>query len=199
MSQIDMVFEYWFGEKESAMSRIEELNRFWFMGGEEIDSEIREKFENLHSRAVSGDLDGWAETPRGRLALIIILDQFSRNLFRDRPEAFANDDRAQAIALEGLHLEMDEQLFSLGKVFFYMPLEHAENMDLQNKSVELFTKLRDDSPEPYREHFENYLDFAIKHREVIEKFGRFPGTNAALGRKSTPEEEAYLKETGSNF
>lgn len=159
--------------------------RQWFVGGgAELDELIRKRFGSLLEDAKRGALDEWAESPRGRLALIIVLDQFSRNACRGLPEAFAADAKAQQLAREGIEAGMDKPLNMAERHFFYMPLMHAEDAELQRLSIEKFTALRDDA--------ESLLDFAKDHCSIVERFGRFPYRNSALGRSATPEEDEYL-------
>src|SRR5690606_17045287 len=142
--------------------------------------------------AGAGRLDGWARSPRGRLALIIVLDQLSRNIHRDSAAAFASDARAQALCMEGLERGDDRELAPLERWFFYMPLEHAESLELQERSVREFERLAAEAPAELQSALEAALDYARRHRDVIARFGRFPHRNTVLGRDSTPEEQAYL-------
>jgi uncharacterized protein (DUF924 family) len=144
------------------------------------------RFQELTEQGASGALDHWASDPEGRLALIIVLDQFSRNIHRGTARAFALDGKAQALAAEGIKAGMDETLTFAQRHFFYMPLMHAEDSTLQALSVERFTALSE---------LANYiLGFAKAHRDEFERFGRFPGRNKALGRADTAEEARYLAE-----
>src|SRR5690606_32287203 len=139
------------------------------------------------------------ETPQGRLALIILLDQFPRNMYRETPQAFAFDAKARALTLEGLQAGDDQALRPIERVFFYLPLEHAEDLALQHRCVELFETLAASLPEETRKSFDGFTDFARKHRVIVERFGRFPHRNAILGRESTDEEIAFLRTPGSSF
>jgi uncharacterized protein (DUF924 family) len=170
------VIDYWFRELTP---------RQWFMeGGPELDGCVRARFGALVDAARRGALDHWAASPRGRLALIIVLDQFPRHVFRGLPEAYAGDTRAQALAAEGIEARMDVQLTLSERQFFYLPLMHAENRDLQALSLERFEALREDA--------EAMLRFASGHRRIVYRFGRFPHRNRILGRASSLEEEAFL-------
>lgn len=170
------VIDFWFRELTP---------RQWFtQGGPELDALVRGRFGPLVEQARRGAKDHWAASPRGRLALIIVLDQFPRHVFRGAPEAYLSDAKAQALACEGIEAGADEQLTVAERQFFYLPLMHAEDPALQARSVERFTALRND--------VENVLGFALGHRDVVVRFGRFPHRNAVLGRVSTAEEAAFL-------
>ncbi len=147
--------------------------------------------------AATGELNEWLATARGRLALIILTDQFPRNIYRDTARAFSCDSKALAWCLEGLHGRSDRELRPIERVFFYLPLEHAESREHQAKSVECFTELAASVPMEQRSTFEEYLDFAMRHRDIIDRFGRFPHRNNILRRESTAEELAFLTQSGS--
>lgn len=159
--------------------------RFWFAKDEAFDGRCR-AFEGEHHAAARGELAAWEADPEDALALLILLDQIPRNIFRKSSHAFATDGLAQAIASRALERGFDAATDSVLRFFFYMPFEHAEDAAAQEKSVTLFTQLGD--PE--------YLKFAVLHRDIIARFGRFPHRNASLGRRSTPEEVAFLSDGG---
>jgi len=185
------VLDFWFAEANAAR---------WFVTDAAFDEEIREHFGHSVEAAADGRLDGcWAETPSGWLALLILLDQFPRNLYRGDPRAWAQDVKAQRAVLSGIARGDDRRLPPLRRVFAYMPLEHAENMDLQQLAVEQFGALCLEAPQEQRERFEGYFEYARRHREVIARFGRFPHRNAALGRSSTQEEMLYLAQADAGF
>lgn len=170
----DEVLDFWFRELTP---------QDWFEAAERLDPLVTERFRELHAEASRGALDGWAETPRGRLALILVLDQFSRHIHRGSAGAFATDEKAQRLAIDGIASKMDEALCFSQRQFFYMPLMHAEDPAVQAISVERFEALRDFA--------EELLGFATGHSAEIARFGRFPARNPALGRKSTPAEANY--------
>jgi len=184
------VLDFWFAEANAA---------HWFAADDAFDARIRERFGSAVQAAADGRLDDWARTPSGWLALLILLDQFPRNLYRDDPRAWAADAGAQRVALSGLARDDDRQLPAVQRVFAYLPLEHAEDPALQRRSVALFEALLAEAVAEQRRPFEDYLDYARRHREVIARFGRFPHRNAALGRPSTPEELHYLAQPGAGF
>jgi uncharacterized protein (DUF924 family) len=180
------VLDFWFGD--AGKSRPE-----WFRKDPAFDSEIRSRFGALHAEAAAGGLAGWESAPRSALALLIVLDQFSRNLFRGDARAFAQDARAQRVADKVLERGWHRELQPLERQFLYLPFEHAEDLARQDRSVALFEELQA-SP-----GMEGIARWAVKHREVIQRFGRFPHRNKALGRISTPEEEAFILTPGSGF
>lgn len=176
----ETVLEFWFDPATKPQ---------WFKPPASFDRTVAERLGPLYAKAMAGELDGWAATARGLLALVILLDQVPRNLHRGSAEAYAGDAKALALARLGIDQGLDAGFDEDQKLFLYLPLEHAENLADQERSVALFRALG--NPQ--------YLDYAIRHRDVIERFGRFPHRNAILGRESTPEELAFLEEPGSSF
>lgn len=193
------VLRFWFGPEGPEGPVPEDVRQRWWSGDPRFDEQIRTRFGHDLEQAGRGDLDGWASTARGRLALVIMLDQFTRNAFRLTPRAFAWDPKAQALTDEGLRLGHDRELPPLGRVFLYMPLEHAEDLASQERCVAAFERLHEEAPEDLKEACALYLDFARRHRDVIQRFGRFPHRNRVLGRPTTPEEAEFLKTPGSSF
>jgi len=194
IDRIEKILEFWFGTFPNAWTGDESRYDMWFNNGAAYDSEIFSAFGTDYFRAVKGELDSWTESARGRLALIILLDQFSRHIHRGAAESFAQDEKSQQLCIEGISAGDDLNLHPVERSFFYLPLEHAEDMQRQNLSIEAFTRLIQDVPEQYRKPFEGSLEWAEKHRYVIEQFGRFPELNEILGRESTQEEIAFMKE-----
>lgn len=184
------VLDFWFAEDAASC---------WFGGDAAFDAQIRERFGEVADAAAAGRLDDWASTPSGWLALLIALDQFSRNLHRNGPRAWAQDARALPLALAGIERGDDQRLLPLQRVFAYLPLEHAEDLACQDRSVALFESLCEQVPADERDRYAGFLDYARKHREVIARFGRFPHRNTALGRESTPAEQDYLATPGAGF
>jgi uncharacterized protein (DUF924 family) len=186
------VLDFWFGvpgEPEYGAHR-----RAWFAKEPAFDRAVQERFAPLYQAAAAGELDGWGETPAGALALVVTLDQFPHHLFRDTARAYATDGQALAAAWRALERGFDRQLLPVQRVFLYLPFEHAEDLALQDQAVALFEALAAESP-----GFGEYLDYARKHREVVARFGRFPHRNEALGRVSSADEEAFLRQPGSRF
>jgi uncharacterized protein (DUF924 family) len=161
----------------------------WFKKSETLDEQIRKRFAAVHAPASRGELWKWRENPFGRLAEIIILDQFSRNIYRDKPQAFASDTMALILAQETIYHKLDRELTAEQKMFVYMPFMHSESRSIHEQAVELF-----DGP-----GMEKNLEFELKHKEIIDRFGRYPHRNTILGRESTPEEIEFLKNPGSSF
>jgi len=164
----------------------------WFRNGAAYDGEIFINFGVDYDKAVNGELDHWIDSYRGRLALIILLDQFSRHIHRGTAQAFAQDEKAQALCIDGLGAGDDARCHAVERSFFYLPLQHAEDIDKQNLSVRAYTQLVKDVPAQYRKPFEVTLSFAKSHHYVIEKFGRFPELNEILDRESTAEELEFI-------
>jgi len=187
----DAVLQYWFGPRDS--DQWGTMRSLWFAGGEAADTEIRTRFGALHGPACAGELDGWTTSAEGSLALLLVLDQFSRNLHRGSARAFEADAKAVAIANEAIARGFDEQVLPLQRWFFYLPFEHAEDLDAQRRAVALFSALPDDADRQMG------VDYAKRHLAVIERFGRFPHRNARLGRSSTADEAQWLAEGGENF
>ncbi|MTI18390.1 DUF924 domain-containing protein [Rhodobacteraceae bacterium RKSG542] len=158
----------------------------WFMGGEAFDNEIREKFEADVEAAAAGEYDHWQESPHGTLALLILLDQFTRNIYRGTAKAFEQDKKAQQIALAALERKDHHAYPAMAKTFFFLPFEHAEDMDMQSLSCDLFRQYTD----------QDAYHYALVHMDVIRRFGRFPHRNKFLGRTSTPAEEEFLASGG---
>ncbi len=188
---VEKVLNFWFGHPQKeyyGQSRKE-----WFIKNEAFDRVVKAQLFELYQQAANHQLESWQNTPEGGLALLILLDQVPRNLFRGQPQAFATDEKARAIAHFALQQGYDRQLLPVQRWFIYLPLEHSEDLEDQNKSVDLFQQLPDD-PENQKT-----LDYAIKHRDVIARFGRFPHRNKILGRESTPAEKEFLQQPGSSF
>jgi uncharacterized protein (DUF924 family) len=197
--QVKEILEYWFGNLNSAEDYPTVKAPIWFGGGEAIDNDIRTRFGELVISATKNELDTWKETPRGRLALIILVDQFTRNIFRGTPQAFEYDHIAQELTMEGLVKGDDQALYPVERAFFYLPLEHAENMELQEISVERFHSILADAPAEHIARFKSFEAYAWSHYDIIAKFGRFPHRNKILSRESTVEEIEFLKGPNSSF
>ena len=191
-ARIDAILAFWFQEKELTAPQIDGRMDVWFGEDAVLDEEIRANFSGDVEEASAGRLDHWAHTPRGRLALIILLDQFRRNIHRGTPEAYAEDRRALKLCVEGAMEKKDKGLPPIQRVFFYMPLQHAESRKVQTKSVAIYAKLADAVSPTLTETFMTIAQFAELHHDIVQQFGRFPHRNAVLDRANTPEEEEYL-------
>lgn len=181
------ILNYWF---DSGPGR--DRLAIWFGGGKETDDEIKERFGDDVEAALIGQLDDWSKSPRGRLALILLLDQFTRNIYRDSPRKFLGDHAAQRQVIKALAKGEDLLLKPYERAFLYMPLQHAENADLQARGVAAFERLAKDVPRSERPAFETFLEHARDHAAIVERFGRFPDRNKIRGRTSTPDEERFL-------
>jgi len=190
--QAAAVLAFWFGEPGS--SEREAYRDLWFRKSEITDRAIAAQFGPLIERALRGELEDFAGSPRSALAHVIVLDQFTRNVFRDTPRAFAGDARALQAARAMVGSRQDEALPAFQRAFVYLPFEHAEGIEMQHEGARLYTRLAALDREQA-----SGLDYAERHRAIIERFGRFPHRNRILGRQSTPEEIEFLKTSGSGF
>ena len=194
------ILDFWLGDGMDMASGwpTQDLNKRWFQGGVALDQEIKTRFGERVVQAINGELQDWAEQLASRLALIILLDQFTRNMLRASAQAFEGDARAQRLVLQTLQRHEDTQLPWVGRLFMYMPLMHAETLALQEESVARFSSLLAEAPARLKPKLQGNLDFAHQHHDIIEKFGRFPYRNAVLGRASTAQELDFLR-TGQRF
>lgn len=176
------ILHFWFEETPPAL---------WFQKNEDFDSRIRKRFMPVYRLAAEGVCDAWRDDAHGCLALCIVLDQFPRNMFRGKPDAFATDAKALGIARFAVGRGFDQTLSATHRRFLYLPFEHSEDMADQERSVALFKSMRTEDPLAY--------DYALRHYDVIARYGRFPHRNAILGRQNTPEEDEYLAQPGAGF
>jgi uncharacterized protein (DUF924 family) len=199
MDEARAVREYWFGAAPLGAAALEERMEFWFgSAAARHDEEIGARFGGLLARAAAGELAGWADGPRRRLSLILVLDQFPRHMFRGTARAFDYDEQALALALTGMQSGADGALDFAERLFFYMPLQHAESPEAQDESVAAFRRLLGEVPPELSALYARSLRSAEQHRAIVERFGRFPHRNAMLGRTSTPAEVQWLGE-GADF
>jgi uncharacterized protein (DUF924 family) len=199
VEQAESILEYWFGTEADDVVAAKQHADLWWKKNPEVDKEIGERFGSLLEAAVNGSLNDWLADTRGRLAMIILADQFSRNIYRGTPRSFASDSFARAWCMAGLEIGADRMLRPIERVFFYLPMEHSESLDDQYRSVTLCKELAESVPEAHRELFDGYLNYAVRHCEIVERFGRFPHRNALLGRRPTNDEQAYLEAGGDHF
>jgi uncharacterized protein (DUF924 family) len=196
MEKICEILQFWFGnDPEKPGSKAEQ----WWKKDPEFDAAIRQRFGEERRRAVEGTLETWKDSPRGTLAWIILLDQFSRNLFRDDPEAFAHDALSREACKQGMEKGFDRQLGFNERVFFYMPLMHSEDRSDHRLALEAYRHMAEEAPPELKGALENNFQYARRHAEIIERFGRYPHRNKVLGRRSTEEEIEFLKQPGSSF
>jgi uncharacterized protein (DUF924 family) len=204
MDDARRVREYWFGKVPLDRDALDGRMQVWFAGEEsaqlaqECDAAIRAEFGARVEAALRGELTSWADGPRRRLSLIILLDQFPRHIYRGRARAYAGDDQALALALSGMQSGADAALDPVERIFFYMPLQHSESLDVQEESVAAYRRLLGETPQALRASFEATLKFAELHASIIRRFGRFPHRNRVLRRVSSAEESTYLR-TGNSF
>jgi uncharacterized protein (DUF924 family) len=196
---IDKILHFWFGHIESTVLPTQNRTRIWFGATPEGDKEIIEHFKVDTEKAICADYDDWESDPRGSLALIILLDQFSRSIYRRTPMAFTQDQKALDVCVRGIERQYDHELSLIERAFFYMPLMHSENHEMQATSVRAFKMLVDLSFPEARATYENFFEYAMRHFEIVEKFGRFPHRNLIVGRTSTPEEEEFMKKSKESW
>jgi uncharacterized protein (DUF924 family) len=195
----ESILQFWFGSNSDDAATVERQSRLWWKKDERTDAIIRERFERCVLMAARGELDAWSAAPRGRLALIILTDQFPRNIYRGTAQAFAFDVLARTWCKEGIRIGAHEALRPIERVFFFLPLEHSESMDDQEQAIALFRELAENADARHKAAFDGFLDFALRHRDIIARFGRFPHRNRILRRESSPQEQEFLLQPGSGF
>jgi uncharacterized protein (DUF924 family) len=197
------VRRFWFGKLPLKPDGVSERLALWFGGGadeQQADGLVRSRFGPLIERAAAGELAAWADSPRRRLSLILLLDQFPRHAYRGSERAFATDREALALTLSGMQSAADAALTPVERIFFYMPLQHAELRDAQEESVAAYRRLINEAPAELGAMFTSALESAELHRSIVARFGRFPHRNRVLGRTNTAEEDTYLgREGGTTF
>jgi uncharacterized protein (DUF924 family) len=194
MSPADQILYFWFGVAGTPEATYAQRCKLWFQKRDETDQEIRARFLSFYQQAVAGEFAHWEAEPTSCLALMLLLDQFPRNLFRGTPQAFASDPQALAVANRAIDRQFDQALPPIQRLFIYLPFEHSEAMPDQQRSVSLFRELVNANPELL-----DVFDYANRHLAVIKRFGRFPHRNVILGRTSTLQEVEFLKQPGSSF
>jgi uncharacterized protein (DUF924 family) len=199
MNEYADILHFWFGDDSDDVVVAGKQQALWWSKNPQTDALICTRFEPLVLAAAAGELDTWRATPESLLALILLTDQFPRNIYRDTPNAFRFDPLARKLCLEALDTGADQQLRPIQRIFAYLPLEHSESLAHQQRCVELTMALAQQVPESWHKSFEFFAGFAEKHRVIIERFGRFPHRNAILGRPSTDEELEFLQQPGSSF
>ena len=191
--EISAIHQFWFGPLDDAGFAAAQQNQLWFSASKETDTALRSRFGPLVTAALAGELNHWTAGDMGLVALVLLLDQFTRNIYRGTPQSFAGDGAALELAQSSLASRRHEALPPIHQVFLFLPLEHCENLAVQEQCLRLFSELADRSDADLTNGFARY---ALAHRDVIARFGRFPHRNAILGRESTAEELAYLEKHG---
>ncbi len=195
----EAVLEFWFGNAANDPEAAAARNGVWYAANARFDAEILERFGTTLDDARHGRLDAWVHAPHGALALVIVLDQFPRNVWRGDARCFACDAAALAHARAAVEAGHLDALTPPERVFLTMPYQHAESLDVQRQSVALYERLVDECDEPWRDFARNALDFARRHHDIVARFGRFPHRNGMLGRSDTGEERRWLDEGGETF
>ena len=198
-AEAEAVLEFWFGASSRDPAAAHARRTFWYQPSAVVDQEITARFSGTLARAAGGTLQSWRYSPRGALALIVVLDQFSRNIHRATADAFAQDASALSLALAGVEQGQDRQLQEVERSFFYLPFQHAEHPLWQERSLDLYQRLIEEARPPFVPFAEYCYGFAREHAAVIARFGRFPHRNQVLQRVSTPQEEAYLRTGGKTY
>jgi uncharacterized protein (DUF924 family) len=198
---INKILVFWFGYIDQK-TQVNAISKKWFRKDPEFDLDIKIKFEEDLKNAANGTYDECLMIGKGSLALIVLFDQFSRNIYRNTAKSFAYDEKALKVCLDSIEKESDQRLMFIHRVFLYMPLMHSEEIEMQRKALECFKKIEEEasiSKDINVSYYKNTYGFSKKHFDIIEMFGRFPHRNVILGRESTEEEKGFLKLTGSSF
>lgn len=191
------ILDFWFGKdlKKNPLKNVKD----WFAKNTDFDADIAEQFTPTLEKIAAGEHADWNLTAKGSMAYILVTDQFPRNIYRNQPESFSFDTLALTVARHGVAQGFDQELSWIERCFYYLPFEHAEDLETQETSLLAFQNLQRSIPKQYLDYGDEVYDYAIKHWEIIKRFGRFPHRNLILQRESTPEEIAFLKEPGSSF
>ena len=197
-NRLAQVHRYWFGDCDSDLEIIRQKGKLWFGKDDLVDQYIRQQFSDLLALATNQRIRMEGLETHHQLAVILLLDQFTRNVYRNDPKSFASDSLALSLAKDLLNCS-DNLLRPIEKVFLYLPFEHSEELDDQKKSVALYKNLYESAAENLKESFAGFLDYAVRHHDIIMRFGRFPHRNKILDRPSTAEEVVFLSQPGSSF
>jgi uncharacterized protein (DUF924 family) len=193
------IHRFWFQDCLTCPQELENRKADWFGGGKSFDDTIRRAYCDLPDRALNDEFDHWQKDPLSVISLILILDQFPRNMYRGTARSFAYDDKARLVAQAAIDLGIDGKVHPLEATFIYLPFEHSEDPRDQVTSVGLFERLAQTAPTEFREHLESAVEYARKHQDILSRFSRFPHRNQALGRSTTAAEQAYLNSGGDTF
>ena len=193
------IHDYWFGPADDWQQVLKNNSPRWFAGGEAMDSEIRTEFASTLETARRGEFDAWQDSIIGAMALVLLMDQFPRHIHRGNPKAFGYDEFSLDICLRGIERGIDSAMSPVQQVFFYLPLQHAEDLDIQNRSIEMMELRAGQCDEAFKAFMENSLDYARQHHDIIQRFGRFPHRNQILDRANTEEEQIFLDAGADRF
>ena len=193
------VLDFWFADSLTNSDTLAERRAIWFMGGSDVDQLITEMFGTLPDVALAGELQHWTTDTRNALALVLVLDQFPRNIYRNTARAYHYDSAGLDLALKIIDQSLNLDLHPIEQSFLFLPLQHSEALDDQTRAVQLYETLTAQSLGPYLESAKNSLDYAKRHCDIIRRFGRFPHRNAILGRDSTEAELEFLASGGDTF
>jgi len=199
MAHPDEILEFWFADALESPAKAKERGAFWFGSDPSADSLIWELYADTVTDAASGHYDDWLQTARGRLALIIVLDQFPRNIFRGTAEVYRYDPIVINLAQAGVALGQLAGMEVAEQAFFLMPYQHSEELEVQRAGVALMQAMVAEAPDEWRDSAQNFADFAVRHLDIVENYGRFPHRNRVLGRSSTEAEDRFLREGGETF
>ncbi|OVE81848.1 hypothetical protein BVY03_02600 [bacterium K02(2017)] len=199
LEQINKILDYWLANSDQSVEELTKQNKLWFVKNPDTDLFIKNNFEADIIKAKKGLYDSWKSSPQGNLALIILFDQFTRNIYRNTENSFATDPLALQISQNIVSSKKDEDYSLIQRVFIYLPFEHSEDIKMQETSLTLFTKLKEQASHPFQNYLNGTLNYAISHYDIIKRFGRFPHRNIILERESTTEEIDFLNQPGSSF
>lgn len=199
MQPYENILKFWFGQVEDTIVPSEKRARIWFGEDPDIDHDIKEQFNKVLLDTIAGEKEDWKSEPRGQLAMIIVLDQFSRHVYRSTPKAYAQDAISLDICINGIQKEVEHGLSLIERVFYYFPLLHSEDLTYQEQSLHAYQILADLAFSETRVIYDSFYKFANHHYSIIQRFGRFPQRNVVLGRESTAEELIYLQELDDNI
>jgi len=197
--KFEEILNFWFGQVDQEGQIEDKYKQQWWMKDDSFDQQVCDQFGEDLQKAINHEYDDWLDEPQGRLALIILLDQFSRNVYRNQAKAYSNDPLAVQIVLEGFELGHHKKLSMYQRAFMIMPLMHQEVLTCQTHCIELFKELQNDVPDQFKENIQGFINAAISHTKIIERFGRYPHRNEILERESTDEEIEFLKDLDSSF
>lgn len=196
---IDEIVQFWLGPSLDSPDLAYGRRDWWYRGGVAVDNEIRDRFGTEVSRACCRELMDWQETPNGAFAMILLLDQFTRNLYRNTPDAYLGDACAFEVVNHAIDQKLDLELHPVGRIWLYHPFHHAETIEDQERGGALLQHVRESAPSEWHRYIDRSIWGWGRHRDIVARFGRFPHRNAVLGRESTEEEIAFLAENGESF